>query len=58
MVVLLICLTGGLLAHAFFDSGLGAWIAMGSTVAVVAIWFLGRIGMWPAGWPDLFGGGD
>jgi len=58
MVAVLICLTGGLLTHALFDSALGAWLAMDSTVALVAIRFLGRVGVWPADWPDLFGRGD
>jgi hypothetical protein len=38
----------GLLAEAIFDSAVGAWIAFGSVIALVAIGVLGKVGLWPA----------
>jgi hypothetical protein len=54
--VVLGLLVVGLLAQGVSDSAVGAWIAFGAVVAVVAIWLLGRVGAGPANWPDVFGG--
>ena len=54
VVVLLIL---GLLAQDTFDSAIGAWVAVGAVVALVAMKFFSWIGVWPSDWPD-FDGGD
>lgn len=58
LFVVMIVLVLGLLAEGVFDSAIGAWVAFGALMAVVAIKLLGWIGLWPADWPDMLGGGD
>jgi hypothetical protein len=58
LLAVLILLILGLLAQGILDSAVGAWIAFGSLIAIVAMKLLGWIGLWPADWPDIFGAGD
>jgi hypothetical protein len=51
----LILLVLGLLAEGIFDSAIGAWVAFGALMSIVALRLLGWVGLWPADWPDLFG---
>ena len=44
----------GLLAQAFFDSAIGAWIAFGSLAVLLAMRFAAWAGLWPADWPEFF----
>lgn len=58
LLLVLVILTGALLAEALFDSAIGAWIAVGAVFAIVAIRILSWLSLWPADWPELFDGGD
>jgi hypothetical protein len=57
LLAIVVLLVLGLLAQDTFDSAIGAWVAFGAVIALVAMKFFGWIGVWPADWPD-FGGGD
>lgn len=58
LLVALILLVLGLLAEGLVDSAIGAWIAFGSLMAIVAMKLVGWIGLWPADSADIFDGGD
>lgn len=56
LFAVLVLLIVGLLAEAIFDSAVGAWVAFGSLMAIIAMKALGGIGLWPDSWPDLIDG--
>ena len=52
LLVVLILLIGGLLAEGIFDSAIGAWVAFGALVAVLAVRAPSGLGLGP----DVFDG--
>jgi len=56
VLAVVVVLVVGLLLEGLFDSAVGAWAAVVALFTIVALRLVGRLGFWPAGWPDIFDG--
>lgn len=58
LILALVLLPAALVLQAVLDSSLAAWAAMGTLFALALVKLASVVGIWPADWPDIFGGGD